>query len=68
MGFDVRRKGNNLWVESEPAGSKPTILLNAHLDTVKPAGGYTRNPFEASVEDGALYVKFEPRGMLMIVR
>ena len=34
IGLDVKRKGNNLWVESEPESSKPTILLNAHLDTV----------------------------------
>ena len=31
--------------------SKPSILLNSHHDTVKPAAGYTTNPFEA-VEEG----------------
>ena len=55
IGLDVRRVKNNLWVESEPASDKPTILLNAHLDTVKPASGYTRDPYEASEENGVIY-------------
>ena len=54
-GFDVRRLGNNLWVESSPRDERPTVLLNAHIDTVKPASGYTRDPFSPSVEDGCLY-------------
>ena len=54
-GMDVRRKGNNLWIESEPAGDKPTLLLNAHIDTVRPSAAYTRDPFTPSVENGALY-------------
>ena len=52
---DVRRIGNNLWMESEAPCGKPTILLNAHIDTVRPAGGYSRDPFTPSVEDGRLY-------------
>lgn len=54
-GFDVMRLGNNLWVESGPHDGRPTVLLNAHIDTVKPASGYTRDPFTPSVEDGRLY-------------
>jgi acetylornithine deacetylase len=54
-GFAVRRKGHNLWVESCPPDGRPTILLNAHIDTVKPASGYTRDPFGPVVEDGRLY-------------
>lgn len=54
-GFDIHRTGNNLWMESEPVSSKPTLLLNAHLDTVRPAKGYTRDPFTPVVEDGRLY-------------
>ncbi len=54
-GFAVRRLGNNLWVESSPADGSPTILLNAHIDTVKPASGYTRDPFTPEIEDGCLY-------------
>lgn len=54
-GFAVKRSGNNLWVESSPADGRPTILLNAHIDTVKPASGYTRDPFTPEIEDGCLY-------------
>ena len=51
----VHRVGNNLWMESEAPSGKPTILLNAHLDTVKPASGYSRDPFLPSIEDGKLF-------------
>ena len=34
---------------------KPTLLLNAHIDTVKPAISWTRDPFRASVEDDRIY-------------
>ena len=55
QGLEPQRKGNNLWIsECEPDG-RPTILLNAHIDTVKPASGYSRDPFTPSVEDGRLY-------------
>jgi Acetylornithine deacetylase/Succinyl-diaminopimelate desuccinylase and related deacylases len=52
---DVKRKGNNLWMESCPADGRPTILLNAHIDTVRPASGYTRDPFTPEFVDGRLY-------------
>lgn len=54
-GFEARRLGNNLWIESGPADGRPTILLNAHIDTVKPASGYTSDPFTPEIEDGCLY-------------
>lgn len=54
-GFEARRLGNNLWIESGPADGRPTILLNAHIDTVKPASGYNRDPFTPEIEDGCLY-------------
>lgn len=54
-GLCVHRTGDNLWVESEAPSGKPTILLNAHIDTVKPAAGYTRNPYEPSIEGDVLY-------------
>lgn len=54
-GFEARRLGNNLWMESGPADGRPTILLNAHIDTVKPASGYIRDPFTPEIEDGCLY-------------
>ncbi len=54
-GFPVKRKGNNLWMASCEPDGRPTLLLNAHIDTVRPAAGYTRDPFLPSVEDGRLY-------------
>ncbi|MBQ8061717.1 MAG: M20/M25/M40 family metallo-hydrolase [Bacteroidales bacterium] len=51
----VHRVRNNLWMESEAPSDKPTILLNAHIDTVRPASGYTRDPFTPEVEEGRLY-------------
>ena len=50
-----QRIGNNILIQEELDPAKPTLLLNAHIDTVKPAGGYTRDPFTPSVEDGKLY-------------
>lgn len=42
-GITVHRIKNNLWAE---CGEGPeTILLNAHIDTVKPSPSYTRDPF-----------------------
>ena len=52
---DVHRVGNNLWMESETPSGKPTLLLNAHIDTVKPNHGYSRDPFSPEVIDGKLY-------------
>ena len=47
---------NNVWAVNKNFDPlKPTLLLNSHHDTVKPNSGYTRDPFEAKVEDGKLY-------------
>lgn len=55
-GIHMHRKLNNLWAWNkffDPA--KPTILLNSHHDTVKPNSGYTRDPYDAKIEDGKLF-------------
>ena len=52
---EIHRAGNNLWVESGPQDERPAILLNAHIDTVKPSPGYTRDPFEPALEGDVLY-------------
>ena len=45
-GHTVHRKGNNLWIVSPGFDlNKPTLLLNSHIDTVKPASGWTKDPF-----------------------
>lgn len=47
----VNRSGNNLWILSPRFDSaKPTILLNSHIDTVRPASAWTKDPF-APIED-----------------
>jgi len=55
-GIEVKRDLHNVWaVNNYFDDSKPTILLNSHHDTVKPNAAYTRDPFEAKIEDGKLY-------------
>lgn len=52
----THRKGNNVWIKSKDwDNTKPVILLNSHHDTVKPASGYTRNPFAPTIEGDVLY-------------
>ena len=51
----VHRVGNNLWTESEAAGDKPAILLNAHIDTVRDSAAWTFDPFKAETVGGRLY-------------
>ncbi len=55
-GIKVKRDLNNVWAVNKYFDeSKPTILLNSHHDTVKPNAAYTRDPFEAKIEDDKLY-------------
>lgn len=56
-GHTVHRKGNNLWITAPGfAPEKPTLLLNSHIDTVKPASGWTKDPFHPEEsEDEKLY-------------
>ncbi|MEE0860065.1 MAG: M20/M25/M40 family metallo-hydrolase [Paludibacteraceae bacterium] len=52
-GITVHRVGNNLWAE---CGEGPEIvLLNAHIDTVKPSPSYTRNPFDGECDGQTIY-------------
>lgn len=55
-GLSPKRFGNNLWsISKDYDESKPTILLNAHIDTVKPVAGWSRDPFAATMEGDVLY-------------
>ena len=55
-GLPYGREGNNLWVGCPDwDNNRPTVMLNAHIDTVKPVSTWTRNPYEACVEDDRLY-------------
>ena len=52
-GISVHRVGNNLWTE---CGDGPeVVLLNAHIDTVKPSISYTRNPFGGEYDGQRIY-------------
>ena len=55
-GLRPRREGNNLWiVENDYSDERPTLLLNAHIDTVKPVDSWMRNPYMPRIEDEKLY-------------
>ena len=54
--LDVKRHGCNLWtIAPDFDANKPTLLLNAHIDTVKPVSGWQKDPWKATLEDGYLY-------------
>lgn len=51
-----RRRGNNIWLRSPRWDeNKPVILLNSHIDTVKPVSGWIKDPFYPLEEEGVLY-------------
>ena len=55
-GIKYTREGNNIWALSPDfAPERETILLNAHIDTVKPVGSWTRAPFTPTLEGDRLY-------------
>lgn len=50
------RFGNNVVAKNKFFNPvKPNILLNSHHDTVKPNGGYTKDPFAPEISDGKLF-------------
>lgn len=55
-GVSFHTKGFNIWAYNKHFDQKKkTILLNSHLDTVKPNKSYTRDPFSPDIEDGKLF-------------
>ena len=55
-GLMCQRHLNNVWsIAPEYDEQRPTILLNAHIDTVKPVKTWQRNPFCPTLEDDTLY-------------
>lgn len=55
-GARPRRHGNNIWCEQPlPKDNRPTLLLNAHIDTVRVAKGWRHDPFTPSLEENRLY-------------
>lgn len=56
MDLDVHREANNLWVIGADYDAQlPTLLLNAHIDTVRPVSGWQRDPFTPTLEGDRLY-------------
>jgi len=54
--YVIHRKGNNVWAFNKNfKKGKPVLLLNSHLDTVKPNENWTRDPFQPEIIDGKLY-------------
>ena len=55
-GLNPQREANNLWAVSDNFDeAKQTILLNAHIDTVKPVKTWTRDPYEPEIIDDKLF-------------
>lgn len=55
-GFEPHREGNNVWVVCPDfQADRPTILLNAHIDTVRPVASWTRDPHTPVIEGDRLY-------------
>ena len=49
------RKGNNIWITSPGFDvNKPTILLNSHVDTVKPVAAWSVDPYKAVESEGKI--------------
>lgn len=54
-GLTANRKGNNIWIVSDNfSNEKKTILLNAHIDTVKPVSAWKSNPYKATVKENKI--------------
>lgn len=55
-GFTPHHEANNVWViDPHFDEQKPTLLLNAHIDTVKPVDSWRRDPFAPTIEGDTLY-------------
>ncbi len=55
-GFNPQRHKNNVYVYNrEFADEKPTVVLSAHHDTVRPNENYTRDPYLPTEIDGKIY-------------
>ena len=56
MGLHPQRESNNVWaVSPDYTPNRSTLLLNAHIDTVRPVASWTRDPFSPTTEGDILY-------------
>ena len=50
------REGNNLWVGCQDwDNNRKTVMLNAHIDTVKPTGSWQHDPFRPMLDGDRIY-------------
>lgn len=55
-GLEPKREANNLWlIDPHYDERRQTILLNAHIDTVKPVSTWTRDPYSPDIEGDTIY-------------
>lgn len=55
-GYEPQEMGLNLILRGRHnRGGRPVLMLNSHMDTVKPVKDWQRDPFAPVVEDGCLY-------------
>lgn len=55
-GMSPCRESNNVWAVAPGYDDiRPTLLLNAHIDTVKPVATWTRDPHVPDIEGDRLY-------------
>jgi acetylornithine deacetylase len=55
-GYPALRKANNVWLKNDKwIEGKPVILLNSHIDTVKPVEGWRTAPHVPVEEDGKIF-------------
>ncbi len=55
-GVAAERLHNNVYARAQAYDpARPTLLLNSHHDTVRPAASYTRDPYTPTIEGDQLY-------------
>ncbi|NOU58196.1 M20 family metallo-hydrolase [Marinifilum caeruleilacunae] len=56
FGYQVNRVGNNVWVFNKDfKEGRPVLLMNSHLDTVKPNEKWSKDPFTPEEIEGKLF-------------
>ena len=60
------REGNNLWVGCQDwDNNRKTVMLNAHIDTVKPTGSWQRDPFRPMLDGDGLVATLQAYRILL---
>jgi acetylornithine deacetylase len=55
-GVEVNRVGNNIWaLASDYDPAKPMLLINSHMDTVRPSSSYSFDPFNPPYNEQIIY-------------